>query len=305
MKVLVIGGTGHIGRFLVAELVDRGCEVSVIFSGRTPAPEAKPWEQVRTLTLDYAREPIRPREMGLEPEVVIDLPGQLMRAVAAFAQYGVEHFIACGSVWMYGYPNVVPTPERFFNRCRAESYARRYEEMQALFERWEGSGPEFTTIMPPNIAGPGKIPLEGWGGRSLAVHRAHQRGEEVPLPDGPEALIGPCDAEDIAHGFTLAVFHREAARGKMFNVGSAYALAATRFIETYSEIYGVRIPIRRVSWEEYSTRISPDWGAHAHFEMHMCPDISKARALLGYEPRYTPEAALERGVRWMVDKGIL
>lgn len=305
MKVLVIGGTGHIGKFLVPQLLDRGCEVTVLFSGRTPAPETKPWDHVHKVTLDYAREPIHPKEMGLEPEVVIDLPGHLMRAVEAFEGSGVEHFIACGSVWMYGYPKVVPTPEQFYSRCRAESYARRYEEMQALFDRWRARGPAFTAIMPPNIAGPGKIPLEGWGGRSLEVHRAHQRGEEVPLPDGPEALIGPCDAEDIGHCFALAVFHREAARGHMFNVGSAYALTATRFVETYSEVYRVRIPIRRVGWEEYATRISPDWGAHAHFEMHMCPDISKPRALLGYEPRYTPEAALERGVRWMVDKGML
>jgi nucleoside-diphosphate-sugar epimerase len=182
---------------------------------------------------------------------------------------------------------------------------RRFEEMQGLFDRFRDSGPALTTIMPPNICGPGKIPLEGMGGRSLAVHKAHARGEPVPLPDGPEALVGPCDAEDIAHCFALAIKNRDASRGQMFNVGSAYALTASEFIGALAEIHGARIPIERVSWEKYTTRISPDRGAYAHFEFHMCPDISKARRLLGYEPKYTPEETLERAVKWMREEGMM
>jgi nucleoside-diphosphate-sugar epimerase len=305
MRILVIGGTGHIGGFLVPELLSHGFDVTVLSTGRTPIPSSPIWKKARKVQLDYASTLIQPREMDLEPEVVIDLPGHLGRVVEAFAETAMEHLIACGSVWMFGRPTVVPVPERFFSTCRAESYARRYTEMQELFARFERSGPAFTAIMPPNIAGPGKIPLEGMGGRSLAVHEAHRRGEEVPLPDGPEALIGPSDAEDIAHCFVLAVLHREKARGETFNTGSAYALTASQFIATLGEIHGARIPIRRVSWEEYKTRISPEWAVHAHFEDHMCPDISKARRLLGYEPRYTPEQSLERGVKWMLDRKLL
>jgi nucleoside-diphosphate-sugar epimerase len=305
MKVLVIGGTGHIGRFLVPELLEHGLEVAVLSRGKTPVPDGEAWMHVRLIERDYSKEDISPSALDFSPEVVIDLPGNLGRAVDALSHRGVEHLIACGSVWMYGKPTVVPTPERFFSPCWAESYARRYEEMQDLFARFRQAGPAFTTIMPPNICGPGKIPLEGMGGRSLEVHQAHRRGEEVLLPEGPEALISPCDAEDIAHCFTLAIQQREKARGEMFNVGSAYALTASQFVAALGEVHGTRIPIRWVSWEEYTTRINPNRGAYAHFEDHMCPDIAKARNLLGYQPRYTPEETLARAVRWMTDRGML
>ena len=44
MKVIVIGGTGHVGGFMVPMLVDAGCEVIVIGSGKTPAPTTGKWE---------------------------------------------------------------------------------------------------------------------------------------------------------------------------------------------------------------------------------------------------------------------
>ena len=304
MHVLVIGGTGHVGRFLVPELVREGYEVSVLHSGRTPVPDRPEWSAVKEIRCDYAREKIDPKHLGIRPQVVVDFPGHLGRTVEAFADIA-EHLIACGSIWMYGKPTVVPTPECFFSPCFSEGYARRFEEMQSLFERFHDSGPAFTTIMPPNICGPGKIPLEGMGGRSIEVHKAHARGEEVPLPAGPKALVGPCDAEDIAHCFALAIENRDAARGQMFNVGSAYALTAPAFIAALGQAHGASIPIRWVSWEEYVTQISPDPGAYSHFEFHMCPDISRARRLLGYEPKYTPEETIERAVRWMRDEGMM
>ena len=131
------------------------------------------------------------------------------------------------------------------------------------------------------------------------------RGEKVYLPDGPETLIGPCDADDIAQLFALAVENREKAAGQIFNVGSAYALTVGQFVQAYAEIYGVEIPVERVSWEKYVAEINPEKGAWWHFYAAMCPDISKARKLLGYEPCYTPEQTMKRAVEWMKAEGLL
>src|SRR5437867_370722 len=38
MHVLVVGGTGFIGRCVVRQLVDAGCDVTVVHRGRTQAP---------------------------------------------------------------------------------------------------------------------------------------------------------------------------------------------------------------------------------------------------------------------------
>lgn len=237
--------------------------------------------------------------------MTIDILGADVPATYEAVRGVSRQLIACGSLWMFGEPRVVPTPEETQNPCEFEGYALRYEELLATRERASADGFPFTAIMPPNICGPGKIPLDGRGGRDIEVHRAHQRGEPVPLPEPGQTLIGPCDAWDIARAFYLAVQHREAAAGEIFNVGSAYALTARQFIETYGHIYGVEIPIEWVSWQEYAERILPDLGANYHFRAHMCPDLTKIGRKLGYVPRYTPEETMERAVDWMRREGML
>jgi len=94
------------------------------------------------------------------------------------------------------------------------------------------------------------------------------------------------------------------ADGEIFNIGSAYALTASRFVDAYGEIYGTRIPVELVPWAEF-VRYIPDLGANYHFREHMCPDISKIGRELGYEPRYTPEEAMKRAVAWMRGRGMV
>ena len=43
-------------------------------------------------------------------------------------------------------------------------------------------------------------------------------------------------------------------------------------------------------------------GARWHFYAHMLPDIRKAKELLGYKPKYTPEEALRTAVEWMTEE---
>ena len=174
-----------------------------------------------------------------------------------------------------------------------------------MLEQSRSGGPTFTAVLPPNICGPGKIPLDPRGTRSIDVHRALAAGAEVALPEGADVLIGPCDAEDVAQGFYLAATHPDRAAGRVFNVGSAYALTAEQFVRTYAEIYNVTIPIRRVSWDEFARTHVPDPGARYHFQAHMCPDITPTRHHLGYTPRHTPEQSMHRAVDWMRTAGLL
>ena len=125
----------------------------------------------------------------------------------------VEHIIACGSFWMYGPPKIVPTPEIGFEACFVKGYEIRYNDILKI-QAESGQGKAvFTATMLPNIAGPGKIPIDQYGGRDLELHKQMARGDKVYIPDGSECLIGPCDAEDIAESFVLAVNNRNNAAG--------------------------------------------------------------------------------------------
>ena len=305
MKILVIGGTGHVGSFLVPMLLSRGHDVAIGCRGKTSGHTGSALDSVRRVICNSG-DPASLKAIAEQEtfDAVVDFPGTAWNVWQAFSD-SAQHIIACGSLWMLGYPHVVPTPEMTSETCVFEGYERRYQQIIDMLADSRRHKAAFTAIMPPNICGPGKIPLDTLGGRDIEVHRANQRGEKVYLPDGPEALIGPCDAEDLAQLFALAVDHRAAAAGQIFNGGSPYSLTATQFVRTMGRIHGRDIPIEYVSWERYKGEISPGIGWWWHFYAHMAPDISKARKLLGYEPRYTPEETLLRGVNWMRGQGML
>lgn len=304
MNILVIGGTGHIGQHLVPLLVAHAHEVTVVTRGKHAPPATEPWGAVHIAVADSATAAGLQALRKLRPEVVIDIPGTARHTCDAFRGIAA-HIVAVGSVWMFGKPKVVPTPEETQGPCPFAGYAHRYADLCDLLQTSGTDGTVFTAIMPPNIAGPGKIPLDCLGGRSLDLHRGYARGAEVVLPDGPDALVGPCDAEDIARCLALAVELRTEAAGQMFNVGAAAALTWTGIVAAYGQIYGVRLPLRRVSWHVYVKTVSPDIGSWWHMKAHMCPDIGKARRRLGYEPRYTPQQTLARAVDWMRAEGLL
>jgi len=286
-------------------LVKAGDDVTVVSSGRTPTPEGGIWKEVKTVVQQYGAEGWTDTIRDLECEVAIDILQGDSPALYDALSDTCEHLIVCGSVWMFGLPRTVPTPDETQAPCLFDGYARRYAQMLETRERALADGKAFTAVMPPNICGPGKIPLDGKGGRGLEVHRSHQRGEPVVLPDPGNNLIGPCDAEDVARGFFCAAQNRHGASGEIFNVGSAYALTASQFIETYAGIYGVSIPVELVSWREFEQEVLPDLGANYHFKANMCPNISKITDKIDYRPAYTPEQSMERAVKWMKDEGLL
>ena len=308
MNVCIIGATGHIGSHLVPMLRREGIGVALITRGRLNVPAGIGWEGVRIVNANYAADdPNWQHALGSAldgVDALIDLLGVDLSATYDAARGRCAHVIACGSIWMLGMPRSVPCPPVVQAPFHGEAYARRWAVIEAVLARSRAGGPLFTAILPPNICGPGKIPLDTRGTRSIDVHRALAAGAEAILPDGADVLIGPCDAEDVAQGFFLAATQPERSAARVFNVGSAYALTAAQFIATYAQIHGVTIPVRRVSWDEF-TRIVPDPGARYHFQAHMCPDITLTREQLGYIPRHTPEQSMRRAVEWMRTTGLL
>jgi nucleoside-diphosphate-sugar epimerase len=303
MRIIVIGGTGHIGGFLVPKLVELGHEVTVATRGRRPAPTGPAWKSVHLLTIPPETGPAFLAQQN--PEVLIDIVQADATANYEAMRETVEHFIYCGSLWMLGSPQIVPTPEVRFGPALSKSYQPRMDELCELQRRCRRDDVAFTAVLPPNIAGPGKIPLELSGGRDLAVHTGYARGEAVTLFEGCGTLIGPCDAEDVAQVFWRAAEHRDAAAGEFFNAGSTHALPAPEMAEVYGDIYGVHLPVRFVPFETFVNEVMPEPGANTHFLHHMCPDISKAAERLGYCPRHTPAEALGRAVEWMRHEGML
>ncbi|MGC9066658.1 MAG: NAD-dependent epimerase/dehydratase family protein [Candidatus Ratteibacteria bacterium] len=304
MKICIIGGTGHIGENLVRMLLVEKSQIFLITRGNRPVPDNQCIKFIKK-TYDNNLTEWQKLFDEIQPDIIIDILGGNALIVYDACRKYCKHFIVCGSIWMFGEAKVVPTPEITQSACNFPGYAKRYAEMLKLKDEAKIDGMRFTAIMPPNICGPGKIPLDCYGSRSIENHKNHMRGTPVPLPEPGQTLIGPCDAEDVARGFYLAVMDPEMAADEIFNVGSSYAITAKEFVETYGKIYKVEIPIEWTSWKEYSQEINPQPEANFHFKAHMCPDISKISKKLGYKPKYTPEETMERAVCWMKEQNMI
>ncbi|MBQ9968774.1 MAG: NAD-dependent epimerase/dehydratase family protein [Oscillospiraceae bacterium] len=305
MKFLIIGGTGHVGTFLTKILYEQGHDVYIGHRGSTKIPEDPVFSKVSYVTCDSwdlaEMEALSAREHF---DVIVDFPGTIWNVWQAFRN-NADHIISCGSVWMFGCPKVIPTPERYQGPCPFDIYEERNRAYTKILAESRTTRAVFSAVMPPNISGPGKTPLDTLGGRDEEVHRANMRGEKVYLPEGPEATICPCDAYDLAMLFALAANDRVAADGQIFNGGTGRSLTATEYVDTFARIHGVEIPIEYVPWEVYKNEISPGIGYWWHFYAHMTPDITKAKTLLGYRPRYTSEEAMARGIAWMKEQKLL
>ena len=78
MRVVVIGGSGHIGTYLIPRLVESGYEVITVSRGLSDAYHPhRAWESVQKIVIDRT-EAERAGDFGrrissLKPDIVIDL----------------------------------------------------------------------------------------------------------------------------------------------------------------------------------------------------------------------------------------
>jgi nucleoside-diphosphate-sugar epimerase len=118
-RVVIIGGSGHVGTYLVPRLVEAGHEVINVSRGQRKAytPNAA-WGRVRTVTADREAEEkagtFGARIAALEGEIVIDmicftLPSA--KHIVEALRGRVQHFLHCGTIWVYGHNATVPATE--------------------------------------------------------------------------------------------------------------------------------------------------------------------------------------------------
>ena len=116
MRIIVIGGTGHIGGHLIPMLVRDGAQVVVITRGRGEVPRCDEWSKVRIEQGSYdggggeagANWSAFLKKILRDGDTLIDILGaDLMGTYDIAKSGGVGHVIACGGVWMLGTPRRV------------------------------------------------------------------------------------------------------------------------------------------------------------------------------------------------------
>lgn len=312
MKVVVIGGSGHIGSFLVPRLVRAGHEVCVITrGGRSPYVEASEWRDVRREEADRAQLDAEgtfgQSVLALGPDVVIDLVCFTRESAAALVDAlrgRVAHLLHCGSIWRHGTSLRLPIAEDGAGAEPpfGEHGIQKAAIAQLLKDETAAGGLVTTSIHPGHIVGPGWQPVGPLGNFNPSVWTRLSAGETLHAPGNGTETMHHVHADDVAQLFERAMTQREAAAGEDFTAVAPSALSVRGYVTIASGWFGLEPRLEQVSWDEFHERAGQEHGdaSWGHLHRSQVMSIDKARTLLGYEPAYEPDAAVLESLRWLI-----
>ena len=311
MKVVIIGGTGHVGTYLVPRLVDQGFEVvSVSRKQRKPYQPNAAWEYVEQVQIDRVaaekQGDFGKQIMALKPDIVIDMicfkPESAKHLVDAL-QDKVQHFLHCGTIWVHGPSEKVPTDENQPRTPFGEYGINKAAIEKYLLRGARQKGFPATILHPGHIVGPGWIPLNPAGNFNPNVFRKLATGQELSLPNFGLETVHHVHADDVAQAFVQAIHHWGAAVGESFHVVSSQAVTLHGYAMAMAKWFGQEPNLKYQPWDEWQKTVSKEdaqatWDHIAHSPN--C-SIAKAQNLLDYQPRYTSIQAVKEAVQWLIE----
>jgi len=306
VRIVVIGGTGHIGTFLIPRLVSAGHDVIVASRGkRQPYVPHPAWTTVRRIEIDRTAEEAAgtfgARIAALEADAVIDLicftPASAQQLVDAL-QLRQTLLLHCGTMWVHGRPTTVPTTEDAPRHPFGEYGIQKAAIEQLLLDSTRRGVSRAVILHPGHLVGPGWNPLNPAGHFNPDVFTRIAHGELLQLPNEGLETVHHVHADDVAQAFELALTHPGDAVGESFQVVSPAPMTLRAYAEAMFAYFGQRAQLGFLPWDEWRHTVTEDEAAATWDHIAHSPhgSIAKARQRLGYAPRYTSLQAVIESV---------
>lgn len=309
-KVMVIGGTGFIGRNLTRHLVARGHDVRVVSRGRNgPFDDISDHVELRGVALDdeealtramegidcvfnLARSNDTTWEDALENDV-----GTALRIARAARRAGVARLIYTGTIASYDMsePSRVITEDTpFGDMSQRNLYARSKAECERrLIDDQKTEGVQLVIARPGIVVGAGG-PLQHWG-----IGRWHGSGA-VRLWGNGRNILPFVLVDDVSDGLIL-MMERPEAIGESFNLIGDPLLTGHEYFEAIHQRLGAKLNVSssnlsmlwaadqvKTALKKYALRRKDvvsitlaDWKSRGHLSPF---DNRKSRRLLGWSP---------------------
>jgi UDP-glucose 4-epimerase len=316
MKVLITGGAGFIGSHLGEGLLAEGHEVVVIDNEATGRREHVP-AGARYLRGDVSRtDDLEPAfRLGLDAvchiagqvsiirsfdDPVVDLRTNVhgtVRVLQLCLKYRVPRLIYASSMSVYGHTDVLPTPEE--TPCRPVSYygISKYAAERYVHATAERADLDFdfrvTSFRMYNVYGPRQAldnPYQGVLGIFLGNLL---RGEPITIFGDGEQSRDFVYVGDVVAAWAGAL-DNPASYGKVFNLGSGRQISINRLADHALFAFGQARDKRAVLYA------SGRPGELRQVEA----DTSRARTLLGWQPRVPFEVGLSETAHWAAQEGV-
>ncbi len=287
-KILVTGGCGFIGRYIVAKLLEFGSDVTVYDCNSAESPvrhdprvslireDVRNFEELNRATRgqDY----VFHLAAALGVEKIVDIPLQVLEvnlggtvnALRAAAENGVKRFLYTSSSEVYGQPRKIPIAEDDLaapistygvSKLAGESYCAAFAKEHGL---------ENTIVRLFNIYGPGQTEKFVM---PLFISRVMQKTPPIIYGNGLQSRAYTFIA-DAVNGILLAGESKDAI-GEILNIGNDEEISINELAEFIIEISGNNLkPI----YKPFGNGIRVE----NREVLRRQPDISKARQMLGF-----------------------
>lgn len=315
MRVVLIGGSGHIGSYLVPRLLESGAEVVNVTRGRSaPYSDQPAWRAVRSVTADRDMQE-KDGSFGdtiraLKGDVVIDMicftPASARHLADVLAGH-VQQFIHIGTIWVHGPSAVVPTTEAGPRHPFGDYGVQKAAIEADLIGQARRTGFPATILHPGHIVGRGWAPLNPAGHFNPAVFGTLARGEPLALPNFGLETVHHVHADDVAQLIIRAMAHWSVAVGEAFHAVSPAALTLRGYAEAMFAWFGHDPSLTFQSWPAWSAAQAEEEAATTYDHIARSPNcsIAKAERLLGYAPRYTSLEGVKDAVASLIERGIV
>jgi nucleoside-diphosphate-sugar epimerase len=316
-RVLVTGGAGFIGSFIVKQLLEKEVDV-IVYDSFTQyiSPLNNTYQHCLNARFEGIRDKIEIvrgdtrerdtlRRMMLEyqPTRIIHLAGlPLANLSKSFSEEAystivtgtvnllevardlgtVKRFVYTSSSMVYGDFQQMPCPEDHPKNPKNVYGGCKYAAEVMTFTYGRQYDIPYSIVRPSAVYGPTDVNRRVV---QIFVENALM-GRPMILHNGGSGMLDFTYVDDLARGFVLAAFHDHAI-GETFNI----TCGEGRSLKDMATIIKKHIPEAEVVEKAYNDE-RPKRGTL---------DISKAQEMLGYEPSYTLEAGLEEYIQYVRD----
>lgn len=316
MRVLVIGGTGFIGPYVVRRLHAAGHDVAIYHRGHAESELPPAVRHLHGERAELASH--RDALSAFAPEVALDmyamteadarLVNQALRGVASrlVAMTSQDVYRAYGRLigTEPGPPDTVPLSEDAPLRERLYPYRgetpRDEGDPQCWMDDYDKIAVERVVMHDPALPGT-VLRLPMVYGPGDPQHRLHESLKR--MDDGrPTMLLSQRAAEwrwtrgyveNVADAIALAVMDARAA-SRVYNVGEPEALPLAGWVREIGQAAGWRGEIRALPDEQ----LPPHLRAKGDFAQDLVADSSRIRSELGYAEAIPRDEALRRTAAW-------
>lgn len=301
MKVLVVGGTGPTGPTVVNGLIDRGCDVTIMHTGKHEVDFQDP---VRHVHMDpHFPESIEAALSTVEVDLTICMYGRLRHWLQPLRSR-TSRMISIGGP-IYDAPNSQPATEESPRRRDLKLYLRMLETEETIAQENAAGQYAITHLRYGTLYGPRQLAPKEWS----VMRRLLDGRTWIPVVDGGLTLQSRAFTENAAAAVLSVVDHPVESAGKTYNVADdqspsdadiAKAIAAEmgRDVELVSFPHGSFRPA--FFWAV--GRDSRSWSDDTPPDMrHQLISTAAIRRDLGFVPPVSFEDAMARTVQWYLE----